>query len=112
MIFSNANNMNFDDQVIENNETSNSDNHFIKANKLTYDSKFDYYIYCYDFLNNDDYELLDDNFATFPITDEWNWNLELTNCFTDLDSDYDIEIGHNMCINNNSIQTFNQVKTS
>ena len=101
--------MDFNDPIFENNEIVDSTGHFNKNKGLAYEPTFDYYVYCYDYLNNDEYDLLEENFTKIPITDEWNWNLELTNCFTDLDSDYDNEIGINGCFNSNIINIENKV---
>lgn len=53
-----------------------------------------YCVYYFDFLHNDDDEVLRNNLLVFANTDECdNQSAELTDYFNNFDADYDLEIG-------------------
>lgn len=61
---------------------------------VEFDSKTKYCVYYFDFLHNDDDEVLRNNLLVFANTDECdNQSAELTNYFNNFDTDYDLEIG-------------------
>jgi hypothetical protein len=73
--------------------------------------KAQYCFYYFDFLTNDDDELLKNNLIVFANTDECDdQSAELTNYFNNFDNDYDLEIGQSFEYESQTSESSPQVR--